>query len=598
MANLRYETLFHVELAHPQYPQANRSPFQLEATLPCEKLLLDYKLFLHQSAAGFSIAAPIIENEPPYTLQFPFLQDKVKLSFALFNRQTDFYESFSLPVETPGRYLYYLNNFDATEPRSQFMVNHDSVGPNLRLSLSPKVVSGEIVGDQAPTVFDVMGDDVSLSERISVEGGHYALDLQHLSDGAYRIVDGNGERDLYLCRPSFIRRAPVAIIDIYCHQAVDANLQAVRYVPFIDESGIEQVRQTLQYQDFAVHFGPYHHAPIYMANYVTFTDTGHEPGYIEGKVIIAKADNERTISHYALYWGESADRPLSGQPPIALLPATGFDLTYTFDMGTERPYGASHLLVYTQCRGLEMAVGVSASLIDILPEDLILWLDAHDPWSRQQSNGSIQQWDDKSGNGHHAQQSLSSSRPATNIDTQYARNLISFDGIDDHLRIDHFDFAASGVYSIICVLKTADLSHDESVFSSFTEEGRRSSELILTRSGKIELEIGYFGDTHELAGHNTWRDNSFALLSIISDGTTIRLFHNREWQKTVNESVPAANHFYLGKGIHQSHSRHWGNHQHLFHGAIGEFFIYARALPEEERESQEIRLMQRWGIFS
>lgn len=71
-----------------------------------------------------------------------------------------------------------------------------------------------------------------------------------------------------------------------------------------------------------------------------------------------------------------------------------------------------------------------------------LWLDASDSSTLYDSvtggslvaaGGSIARWEDKSGNGRHATQSTSGSRPTRQTGVQNGKDVIRFDGLDDFL---------------------------------------------------------------------------------------------------------------------------------------------------------------------
>ena len=76
---------------------------------------------------------------------------------------------------------------------------------------------------------------------------------------------------------------------------------------------------------------------------------------------------------------------------------------------------------------------ITFSLVPPLPSDLnlSLWLDASDASTITQSNGSVSQWADKSGNDYHFTQSTSASQPKTNTINIGGNNAVDFDGTKD-----------------------------------------------------------------------------------------------------------------------------------------------------------------------
>lgn len=67
--------------------------------------------------------------------------------------------------------------------------------------------------------------------------------------------------------------------------------------------------------------------------------------------------------------------------------------------------------------------------------DLALWLDASDASTITDVEGSVSQWDDKSGGGNHATQGSGSSQPKTGTRSVNGLNVIDNDGSNDALLI-------------------------------------------------------------------------------------------------------------------------------------------------------------------
>jgi hypothetical protein len=68
----------------------------------------------------------------------------------------------------------------------------------------------------------------------------------------------------------------------------------------------------------------------------------------------------------------------------------------------------------------------TASLFSPSDIDLMLWLDASDTLSINQTGGSVSQWDDKSGNDYHVHQIVSGEQPTTGITSQNGLNVLDF----------------------------------------------------------------------------------------------------------------------------------------------------------------------------
>ena len=85
-----------------------------------------------------------------------------------------------------------------------------------------------------------------------------------------------------------------------------------------------------------------------------------------------------------------------------------------------------------------LAASGAVAAFDPLTLSPALWLDASDAASITSSGGAVSQWSDKSGNAHHATQSVAASKPTTGANTQNGLNVLTFDGVDDYLTITNF----------------------------------------------------------------------------------------------------------------------------------------------------------------
>ena len=63
------------------------------------------------------------------------------------------------------------------------------------------------------------------------------------------------------------------------------------------------------------------------------------------------------------------------------------------------------------------------------------WFDASDETTITESSGSVSQWDDKSGNGHHLTQGTGSYQPTTGTRTIGGLNALDFDGANDTIGV-------------------------------------------------------------------------------------------------------------------------------------------------------------------
>ncbi|MDA3938244.1 MAG: hypothetical protein PF693_02905 [Spirochaetia bacterium] len=105
--------------------------------------------------------------------------------------------------------------------------------------------------------------------------------------------------------------------------------------------------------------------PAVTAGGISFTDTDGDFEEIGGDVVITKAEDEFTVTHYVLYWGSDSTTKLGSV--ISEIAKTGSDVTYEFSDNTAIPYSATHLLVYTKNQFSEMTTGISVIIVDTQP---------------------------------------------------------------------------------------------------------------------------------------------------------------------------------------------------------------------------------------
>lgn len=87
-------------------------------------------------------------------------------------------------------------------------------------------------------------------------------------------------------------------------------------------------------------------------------------------------------------------------------------------------------------------------------DDLVAWWDASDLATITESGGSVSQWDDKSGNGHHLVQETGSAQPTTGARTQNGRNVLDFDGVTDEFVYNGFNLAQPFTIYLALIIDT------------------------------------------------------------------------------------------------------------------------------------------------
>jgi hypothetical protein len=226
------------------------------------------------------------------------------------------------------------------------------------------------------------------------------------------------------------------------------------------------------------------------------------------------------------------------------------------------------------------------------------------------ADGGVARWEDKSGNGRHATQGSSGSRPARKTSIQGGLDVLRFDGSDDSLSVPSSKAAFK-------FLHTAD----HTVFVVFENENASYDPLVSTSSGSsssngLNIYAGDAGGGVGSASHQVFRgvqgapviDNAtsasflptgFAVLSFVgspsqgvaADRSSIR--KNGGTAVKNNASTNAAS----SSDSHSDLLIGRDGEPFDYHGGdICELIIYDSALSDTDRGLVETYLSSKWGI--
>lgn len=233
--------------------------FEMEPTEEGAKALSSYGLYYKPTDNGFTVAAPFIEHPDTGLMELKNQFDgDVKLSFAVFTSDPQFFDHADLPYDPPGEYVYYLNNLNENERRTQLLVlDNCGLKETERVKLHTKQFLFQIVRDEqnksvVPWVLDYRGNIIPETRYnwvIDEKQNTFSLDLSRLADGLYTIQNRiTGSTTYYCTKASFIRRIPLLILEIF----TDPNLpEKYRVTKRVD--GV----QYLDPKQFGIHFGNY-----------------------------------------------------------------------------------------------------------------------------------------------------------------------------------------------------------------------------------------------------------------------------------------------------------------------------------------------------
>ncbi len=317
--------LFSLQLGHKHLTDITTGYFQTEPTDECRKTLSSYGLYFKPQTRGFVVVAPYIQHTDTGLLELANqFADMEKLSFVIFTTDKTFFDHADLPYDTPGDFVYYFNNLNENARRTRLLLDNCGVKENERVKLHPKLFSGTIAktaGDNVvqPKVFDCRNIPVT-STRFDFTADEYKnsyhLDLTRLGDGLYTI-EYNGETTTCYCADaSFIRRIPLAILEVFVGPDVPVKYQVIQRA-----NGV----QYLDYKQFCLYFGmhlcywQYKIIPIKTPAYTyikiltdqdnyTFTPSKSEvnsywdPVLFTSEQLIDAPNDELTFNLYRLNW--------------------------------------------------------------------------------------------------------------------------------------------------------------------------------------------------------------------------------------------------------------------------------------------------------
>jgi hypothetical protein len=228
---------------------------------------------------------------------------------------------------------------------------------------------------------------------------------------------------------------------------------------------------------------------------------------------------------------------------------------------------------------------------------LLLWLDGADPFGDQnppRSGRSMDVWIDRSGNGHHASQSVAARRP-TYVPGGGGKGLLRFDGLavpnGDELDIDNsggeFDLADATIFTVL---------------ARRYEQATSNPGFFAVRSGpytRISMHLAYHGVGWMIwngAGLTYLTEPPFALgqlylLEAMWDlGVETRRTNGLVLESITHPWNPAE----VFRGVHIGWSGDAAEH---FNGHVAEIIVFAGALAPGDRDAVADYLGEKWAIM-
>jgi hypothetical protein len=252
---------------------------------------------------------------------------------------------------------------------------------------------------------------------------------------------------------------------------------------------------------------------------------------------------------------------------------------------------------------------------------LQLWLDAADPTtlydataggSLVAADGGVARWEDKSGNGRHATQGTSGSRPLRKTSVQGSKDVLRFDGSNDSLSIpsstETFKFLHSADSTVFVVLTRSTTDNSAIIdncddgssavgFSLRFLDGSGTSDVLVHR---IRRGVSATSALSNVSA-NGFMSSGWSMLSLVGRPGNATASNRSSMRRNSGTAVTnntdtnavstsnAANDLSIGRFVTSPSANTHG-------GDIAEIIIYDSALSDTDRGLVESYLMSKWGI--
>ena len=244
----------------------------------------------------------------------------------------------------------------------------------------------------------------------------------------------------------------------------------------------------------------------------------------------------------------------------------------------------------------------SAPFSPATPAGLYAWYDASDTATITVTSGSVTQWSDKSGGGHHLAQSAGSTAPVSGTRSQNGLNMIDFDGTNDYLfRHGSISFPRD-TWTVFAVL-VGDATTDNKRFCAIHTSGTGSGGWDFAGNGIIPFHAGTSANIltsttasvdASLTGTGATPVDVYTVRKAAGTGSgnlvLMRGLGVATGTATTTMSGGAnLTHFTVGAG--------WiGGVAEYVNGAFGELIFYGATLSDSDRDAVIGYLKTKWGV--
>ena len=253
---------------------------------------------------------------------------------------------------------------------------------------------------------------------------------------------------------------------------------------------------------------------------------------------------------------------------------------------------------------------------------LQLWLDASDAstvfdattgGSLVAADGGVARWEDKSGNGRHATQGTSNSRPIRKTAIQNGLGVLRFDGTDDFLdSTDFLDLTSGQAMTAFVVLKRASTGGNQQILSKYgfsnasddsTQKGwywRFSSTDRITAQFTNQANAG----SSTRLSDSTVTASSFTVLTLKSSAGSLSssIFYRNSSvvassaTASAMETLSDTTYAITIGALRYTFNSATDKYLQFANADYAEVIIYNSALSDTDRAAVESYLISKWGI--
>jgi hypothetical protein len=261
---------------------------------------------------------------------------------------------------------------------------------------------------------------------------------------------------------------------------------------------------------------------------------------------------------------------------------------------------------------------------------LQLWLDASDPsvlfdatsgGSLVAADGGVARWEDKSGNGRHATQATSGSRPLRKTSQQGGLGTLSFDGSNDVMSLASssatFSFLHQADSTVFLVARAGTTANPNAAYVAIATgtgtsgspnfqlsfEDRNIPEEEFVANEQVRVIVGATGADPAVntaaSGLSGWTPNTYKLVSVVTRPSNLTA--SQRVAARINGGTSGSGNTFLGTASTGSamadlHIGSTSSGANYWSGNIAEIILYNSALSDANRSFVEQYLISKWAI--